>query len=132
MGRRGRQRRRKGRFEDVRPASAKAEICKRVSGETWKERHTRRKQIANGDQSIAILQAFCDANGMELAIRNKQHHFIVHRPEDQPGEHLAQWWPQTAKLVFWSQWKKGVHCHDVTQLIVEIKLEFRRLAGHRT
>lgn len=127
MARRSKRRRRQGRFEDIRPATPKPEICKRVSGESWRERHYRRKQIANSDQSVGILQEFCDANGLTLAIRNQNHHFTVRRPEDEAGRHLAQWWPQTAKLVFWSQWRKGVHCHDVKQLIGEIQLEFKRL-----
>ena len=85
-----------------------------------------RKSVANNSRSLDALGAFCEAEGLALKVANKMGHYIIRRPIDKPGEHFAQWWPKTAKLVFRCAWDRGVHCHDVTQLIAEIRRELRK------
>jgi hypothetical protein len=118
--------RRRKRFEDVRPAETPAKLCRRQRGESWRQRHERRKETAVSPASLTMIQNFCQSRGLTLAIKNNNHHFIIRRPVDKPGEHLAQWWPQTAKLIFRCQWSRGVHCHDAAQLIFEISRQLEK------
>ena len=106
-------------YRDKQTPRTKATLIKRKRGEGWKARHRRRFAIAQDSSAIAMRWA--EEHGWEFSVKNNGHHFIFHRPGDNPREHFAQWWPQTAKLVIKHEWKRGIHCHDIHQVIAEIE-----------
>jgi hypothetical protein len=108
----------KRRFKDVRKASAPAKLVRFHPGESHVERHRRRLGI--NQQGQQAVDEFCTRNELKLAITNNWHHWSIYHVTAQPGDpQWAEWWPSSAKLVFRKQWRKGIHCHDYTQLIAE-------------
>lgn len=106
-------------YADKRTARTKSTLCKRKQHEDWRTRHKRRFNVAQ--ESASIATAWADENGWKFSVKNNGHHFIFDRPGDDPKIHFAQWWPQTAKLVIKHEWKRGIHCHDIHQVITEIE-----------
>lgn len=111
----------KRRFKDVRPAIVPPKVMRQIPGESYQERHKRRLETnVKGKNEV---ESFCGCNGLKLAITNNGHHWSIYYLAAVIGvdPQWAEWWPSSAKLVFRKQWKKGVHCHDYTQLIAECK-----------
>jgi len=55
---------------------------------------------------------------LQLKISNDGHHWSFYAFNAAPGDkQLFEWWPSSAKLVINKQWKKGIHVHDLSQLI---------------
>lgn len=83
-----------------------------IPGEPWRQRHERRKRAANDCSDR--LQNWAQGRGVSLTITNEGHHYQFRR-----GDHRADWWPSSAKLVLDEQWRNGIHVHDY-QAVVEI------------
>ena len=67
-------------------------------------------------------------NWISLVVTNKGHHWSFYAHNAKSGDsQLFEWWPASAKLVIAKQWKKGIHVHDVTQVIAiaEERLKIR-------
>lgn len=111
-------------FIDKFKTDVKATTCRRKRGEPAQQRHDRRKSTALREQNDA--QRWAEYRGIRFRVSNDGHHFMFTRGNDPVGKHFAQWWPQTAKLVFWHRYDFGVHAHDMGQVIVEME---RVLAG---
>lgn len=114
-------------FRDKTKAASKSRLAKYRSHETWKDRHSRRLDVAHHTRKK--LRGWCRKRGLELSISNEGHHWVVREEGDPPHIHLAQWWPSSAKLVIRCKFRSGIHCHDVYQVIEEISRELGKEKG---
>lgn len=105
-------------YSDHTKASSKARLCEYRNGESAEARHDRRYETAQKYQAVA--KAWAEKHGWTFTVANDGHHFIFRRPGDPQDTPFAQWWPRSAKLVIQCQWKRGIHAHDVMQVIREI------------
>jgi len=87
-----------------------AEICKYKKGEDAKDRHARRIQTNN--EHADKLRNFCKSNGFSIDIKNEGQHWQIKH-----NGITIDWWPATAKLVVNQQFDKGIHVHDISQVI---------------
>lgn len=85
-----------------------------IEYEPPRERHHRRKTF-NLDH-IATARALLSQIGYSLEIKNEGHHWIM-----TCGRDVWEWWPSSAKLVYTKQWRRGIHCHDIEQVITQMK-----------
>lgn len=85
-----------------------------IYGEPSDARHGRR--IAAALKVEGKVRAWCGNARVALVISNEGHHWRFTR-----GTELAEWWPSSAKLVFGKRWHEGIHVHDATQLLRELK-----------
>lgn len=83
-------------------------------GESASTRHLRRLQT-NLEAGRAEVEAWCEAHGVTLEIKNAGHHWIFKREA-----RIVEWWPSSAKLVVGRRYRKGVHVHDWKQAIREL------------
>ena len=98
----------------------RSKVCPYKEGETASDRHERR---LNGNIKMSkIVSKWCEDKGITVKITNHGHHWAMFR-----AGHLAEWWPSSAKLVFNKQFDKGIHCHDVHQLIQAIDKRWKLL-----
>jgi len=79
--------------------------------ENWRERHDRRKEAALTQRET--VEGWCRRNKFTIQITNNGHHWQMRNPNNKS----IQWWPSSGKLVIGSFWNKGVHVHDIYQLI---------------
>ena len=106
-------------YPDKRKAQSDATICRYRHDEDAAARHARRFETAQSHAHLA--SEWAAARGVSFVIRNHGHHWTFTLPDEWSNAHFAQWWPQSAKLVFWNQWADGVHAHDVPQLVAELE-----------
>jgi len=99
---------RRKRFEDQHKIGHSS-IVPIVPGESTSERHERRL-LANLGAEESVRE-WCVQNKIKLTITNHGHHWQLIL-----GKQRAEWWPSSAKLIFNKEWRKGIHCHDYTQL----------------
>lgn len=109
------------RFKDTEKAKAKATLVKPRRGEDYKARHARRKSVAI--KTEAQLQKWCEDRGLSLSVTNNGHHWCIRFSDDEHERPRYQWWPSTAKCVYRCAWKRGIHIHDIMQLIAEIEAQ---------
>jgi hypothetical protein len=107
------------RFDDQFKATTRADLCGYRRQETAERRHDRRFSTAQATAELA--RQFCEERGIKMTVSNHGHHFIFRLADDHPKRHFAQWWPRTAKLVFFSRWEHGIHAHDIGQVIEEMR-----------
>jgi hypothetical protein len=81
------------------------------------ERHYRRFEAANNAMHDAIR--WCRARGVSLTVSNSGHHWQF-KGTAFGRRARAEWWPQTAKLVFDGKYRRGLHAHDWRQVVGEI------------
>lgn len=81
-----------------------------IPGESKFDRHARRKHIACEMRAEAIAQA--EQLGFAVRILNNGEHWQFSN-----GRTVIEWWPSSAKLVRDKKWERGVHAHDVTQVL---------------
>lgn len=101
--------RKRKRFRD-KSSCGKSSVVPFKQQEDWRSRHRRRYQVAHEMQTW--LEAWCAANGFELAVKNNGHHWII----TDPSGTRCEWWPSSAKFIYNQKWTKGIHCHDAKQL----------------
>jgi hypothetical protein len=82
-------------------------------GESAPDRHERRRRAAvEAEQRV---KAWGEMTDTAVHVTNGGHHWtFIH------DEQIAEWWPSSGKLVFERKYQKGVHAHDVEQVIQEI------------
>ncbi len=90
-----------------------------IDGEDYRTRHKRRLDLNLSKQDFVAEEAA--ALGLTLRVTNDGHHW-----QFRGGDLNADWWPSSAKLVFDSKFKSGVHVHDYQRLIEEIAKEVYR------
>lgn len=81
-----------------------------VRGESWDERHARRKTTAEADRDR--LLAWTAARGGEVALRNDGAHWHI-----RVFGSLIQWWPESGRVVRDALWRAPGKAHDVDQVI---------------
>jgi hypothetical protein len=86
------------------------------------ERHDARLQAANERQAEAVRR--CDGLDIGLTISNEGHHWQFRGGDGW----RADWWPSSAKLVIGQQWHRGIHAHDLDQ-VMEMILARRQKRG---
>lgn len=82
--------------------------------ESYQNRHKRRLTINLLHQNE--LEGWCRQYGIEFNIGNEGHHW-----QFRGQKRRADWWPSSGKLVINARWNRGIHCHDYTQVIVQLK-----------
>lgn len=106
-------------------SAGRSKLVPFLRGESAQQRHDRRfaSAIAGKDS----LETWCQANSATLRVANNSEHWIVRM-----GAHVVEWWPRTAKLVHDKDWERGVHTHDVHQVIAQCaRLRARWNGGDR-
>jgi hypothetical protein len=84
--------------------------------EDHRDRHVRRKEA--NLQMQDHLEKWCDANGLRMVVTNEGHHWSFYAHDAKRGDpQLFEWWPASAKMVIAQQYRKGIHVHDITQVI---------------
>lgn len=97
-------------YRDHTKSKLVAKYVKYNYNELSKERHDRRFQINVDNQSKLIN--YCKGNRFSLSIKNNNEHWVIKQ-----GLNIIEWWPRTAKLIINKHWKKGIHVHDISQII---------------
>ena len=97
-------------YRDRSKCKVEAEICKYKPGEQATDRHERR--LLTNKSHADKLRNYCKSNGFSCEIKNEGHHWQIKR-----GNVTLDWWPSTAKLVINRQYNKGIHVHDISQVI---------------
>jgi len=105
-----------GKYNDSKKAG-QSQFCPHKPNESASSRHHRRKQTAQ--QMINTLGRWCRKQGWALELHNNRHHWQIR----EEGDIIAEWWPSSAKLVIGEDYRNGVHCHDVQQVISTLKKE---------
>lgn len=108
------------RYSDIRGVG-RSKLIPRKQGETPEVRHERRLK-ANLSMK-ATLAAWCCERGVSLNTTNGGHHWQFR------GKLLADWWPSSAKLVINTKYDRGLHVHDVTQVMCELEKVLGRNDG---
>jgi hypothetical protein len=75
-----------------------------------KVRHGKRLDAALADLSDCI--AWGKAKGITIDVKNDGHHWQFRRDE----KLVAQWWPSSAKFIYRSDFKNGIHAHGWDQV----------------
>lgn len=101
------------RFHDRTTAGRSASVPY-IPGEEPGARHARRHGEAQANEERA--RVFCRQVGLSLSVCNHGHHWIFSLSEPH-RMFVAEWWPSSAKLVVQKKWEKGIHVHDVDQVI---------------
>lgn len=96
-------------YKDNSKSRFKAQI-RHIDGEASGDRHDRR-QLHNVGR-LGRLRGYCNSNGFDLTVTNEEIHWQIKR-----GKITIDWWPRTAKMVVNKQWERGIHVHDVGQII---------------
>jgi len=107
---------RRKRFRDRSKASGPTAIQYRP-GESWRDRHARRKSF--NSKFVEAARDWAKSRGVFLSITNDEHHWKFAR-----GKASVQWWPSTAKCVVNERWRSGIHVHDWRQLKIILDREF--------
>lgn len=101
------------------PRAARSTVCPFVPGESWDDRHARRKTTAN--TMIADLEAWCRGKGGLLSLHNDAAHYKLRFPGL-----LVEWWPETGRVVRNQNWGGPVKSHDVHQLVHRVEKWLRK------
>jgi hypothetical protein len=59
-----------------------------------------------------LLRQWVESVGGTLDIKNDGHHWIV-----KLDARCFEWWPSSAKLVIDKMWQRGIHAHDIEQVM---------------
>ena len=89
----------------------RSKVVPYIEGEDPSHRHLRRLEAAMHSRWPTRLENWCAGNGCTLTISNHSQHWRI------TGNLHAEWWPSSAKLVIDRQYDRGIHCHDVAQLL---------------
>jgi hypothetical protein len=81
--------------------------------ESAADRHRRRLFAAIGESGR--VDEWCKRYGCFLTISNDGHHWTIETPSFE-----AEWWPSSGKLVFDREYQRGIHTHDVQQLLAQL------------
>lgn len=100
------------RYADARKAG-NSEIVPFRKGEPPTQRHARR--LSEAIKAKGLLEAALVDINVSLAVHNEAQHWLF------SGAVRAEWWPATAKLVIDRKYSRGIHCHDWTQVVRELK-----------
>lgn len=107
-------------YRDKFPALVKPRTMKKRRREGFRARHSRRRVTALSQEDTA--RQWAAESGVTFRIANGGHHWMFTLSDDPPQKHFAQWWPQTAKLVFWHRYDQAIHAHEIAQVIAEMDL----------
>jgi hypothetical protein len=99
-------------YSDILKAGRSARVPY-IEGENPSDRHARRFEMSLHD--MVTLNAWAKLNGFMVRVHNEGHHWEIVR-----GQFVADWYPSSAKLVLYKMWHRGIHCHDVGQVIAKI------------
>lgn len=102
-------------YADVRTAGRSATVPF-VEGQEASLRHDRR--LCAAMERLAEARARCEAWGVELNVTNGGHHWQFRTR--QTYQRQLDWWPSSAKLVIDQQWKRGIHAHDLDQVLKRV------------
>lgn len=94
----------------------KSDTVPYISNESWNERHQRRKDAAL--ERKAEVDTWCRKNKWTIRIANNGHHWIFKTVKLK----MVEWFPSSGKLVIGKQWRKGIHIHDVDQLLLVLEI----------
>jgi hypothetical protein len=89
----------------------RSKVVPYIEGELPADRHVRRLEAAMHHRWQTRLENWCTGNGCTLIISNHGQHWRI------TGNLNAEWWPSSAKLVMERRYDRGIHCHDVAQLL---------------
>jgi hypothetical protein len=115
-------RKKKRRYPDVRKAG-RSLIIPYDRDETPRQRHKRR--FLRNLENWPLLQDWACEHGFDLLIKNHSQHWILKR-----GKIVAEWWPQTAKLVLDCSYREGIHTHDWAQVCALLENVLRQRGGN--
>lgn len=101
--------RRRDKFADRNTPKVKAKIVKFDPAEDWKSRHERR--LTTNLAYEATMREWCEMHRIVLGIFNNGHHWKMTLVDGR----VVEWWPSSAKLVFFKQYRGGWHVHDYMQ-----------------
>jgi hypothetical protein len=98
--------------------STRSTLVAFIPEEDFKERHSRRLQ-SNLLAEQQVREA-CNVMGLEFRITNEGQHW-----QFRAAGFRADWFPGTAKLIFDSRWKQGVHVHDHVEALAQINIRLQ-------
>ena len=101
------------RYKDIKGAG-RSQLVPFKPGEHPTARHERRLR-ENLAMQPRVLE-WCQQRGLAWRITNAGHHWQI-----RGGKLFVEWWPSSAKLVFNKRYDKGIHVHDVDQLIDQLE-----------
>jgi hypothetical protein len=94
-----------------------SKLTSHLVNEQFRQRHSGRLGIAHDNREW--LAASVSALGLVLI--NNEQHWRVYFNEARDHSPLVEWWPSTAKCVIFQRWGRGIHVHDVEQLLTVIQ-----------